>query len=239
MKSHAGGLPVLVTGTSRGIGHGIASRLLREGRTVVGMSRHVADIFHDDYYDVQVDLSSAEELGSAFDVVIMAHGGIAGLVNNAGAITYGNCWELSGVEFDRLLDLNLTAPFLLTQLAIRHWIEVGSEGVIVNICSIESDVAIKTPPQAGYAITKGGLVGLTRATALEFADQGIRINGLAPGVIATDLSPIDDLRLMHRIPMGRAGTVDEVAGVASFLLSSDASYMTGEIIYMDGGYRVP
>lgn len=107
----------------------------------------------------------------------------------------------------------------------------------MNICSIESEVAWVDPPQASYAVSKGGLVGLTRALALDLASYGIRVNGVAPGAIGTEMGPKAP-EASSAIPVGRLGRPQEVASAVAFVASEEASYMTGEILYIDGGYRL-
>ena len=128
----------------------------------------------------------------------------------------------------------MTAPFRLSQAFARRWIELGQEAAIVNVGSIESEVAIER--QAGYAATKGGMLGLTRAMALELAPYGIRVNALGPGVIETEMSDTMLETVRPRIPLGRLGTSSEIGDVAGFLLSDLARYVTGAMLFADGGY---
>jgi NAD(P)-dependent dehydrogenase (short-subunit alcohol dehydrogenase family) len=229
----------LVTGTSRGIGEAIARRLMLDGFIVVGVSRSgspqlMGPLFH----DVTLDLTAETDV--VLDRALAAAGRLDVLVNNAGVHFTAPCWELAPELFDSLLQMNLTVPFLLSQRVLRHWLESSQVGSIVNLCSIESDVGWADPPQAAYAVTKGGMAGLTRALAYDFGQYGIRVNAVAPGAIDTELSPPDHASFTSRIPLlGRPGTVDEVAAAVSYLTSADASYVTGEILYVDGGYRLP
>ncbi len=162
------------------------------------------------------------------------------LVNNAGLHAVAPCWELDEETFAAIMRINLTVPFLLSRQALRYWKHNDIPGVILNLCSIESEVAWADPPQAAYAVSKGGMAGLTRAFAYDAAPDGVRVNGLAPGIIDTEMSPPDHGALVARIPLrGRLGGVEDVAAAASFLVSADAGYVTGEILYVDGGYRLP
>lgn len=233
------GSSALVTGTSRGIGTAIARRLLDDGMAVVGASRGPSPLSHPNYSHLRVDLADPEQCDDLVRAALEITGTLDVLVNNAASIAYGRCWEVDDDTLDALLAVNLTAPFILSRAAARHWTARGRPGVIVNICSIESDVAIGTPPQAAYAVTKGGLVGLTRSLATDLAAQQIRVNGVAPGVIATELTPSSDGVGPPMAPLGRMGNPAEIAAAVAFVASDDATYMTGEIVYVDGGYRLP
>jgi glucose 1-dehydrogenase len=160
--------------------------------------------------------------------------------------------DLKESDFNRVLRVNLKVGFLVGQLAARKMVEqvkAGKRpGAIVNIASINSTVAIAN--QVPYSVSKGGLLQLTRVMALALAPHGIRVNAIGPGSIMTDIlrSVASDAeakkRILSRTPLGRIGEPDEVASVAAFLASDDASYITGEIIYVDGGrlalnYTVP
>lgn len=230
----------LVTGTSRGLGEAIAKRLLRDGYRVAGVSRSGSSAITDDrFVDLRADLADPACCERLVGTVLADLGPIDVLVNNAAGTAYAPCWELDPAALDMLLRVNLTAPFLLSRDVLAHWVRTGTTGTIVNICSIESEVAWDSPPQAGYATTKGGLAGLTRALAYEHGHLGIRVNAVAPGIINTSLSPLDE-DLGRRVPLqGRLAEPDEIAGVVAFLCGDDASYVTGEILYVDGGYRLP
>ncbi len=135
-----------------------------------------------------------------------------------------------------MVALNLTAPFLLAQAVARHWVKESTRGTILNVCSVESQVGWADPPHAVYAATKGGLLGLTRALALELAPHGIRVVAIGPGPTATAMTP-DTPEHATAIPLGgRPGTLAEIGDAAAFLLSDAARYITGEIVYVDGGY---
>lgn len=231
----------LVTGSSRGLGAAIAARLMADGYHVVGVSRRGSpDLTGPGFTDLRADLSDPHVRDNLVDNVLDQGHRVTVLVNNAGAIAYSPCWELPPETLEELVSINLTAPFVLGRDLGRHWLQHDQRGTVVNICSIESEVAWQDPPQAGYAVTKGGLVGLTRAMAYDWAGAGIRVNGVAPGIIRTDCAPPDDEALKRRVPLqNRLGRPEDVAGVVAFLCSADASYMTGEIVYVDGGYRLP
>jgi NAD(P)-dependent dehydrogenase (short-subunit alcohol dehydrogenase family) len=230
------GKVVVVTGASRGIGAGIADRLVAAGAKVLGVSRTAAGGSHDAFVQVECDLLSRDMPDTAMRAALDAFGGVDALVNNAGTLIEGACWEQDDAALDAMVELNLTAPFRLSQRFASHWVERGMGGVIVNVCSIESQVAWARPPQAAYAATKGGLLGLTRSMALELAPYGIRVVAVGPGAIATTMTPDSD-EVSEAIPLGhRLGTPEEIGELTAFLISDAARYITGEIVYADGGY---
>jgi NAD(P)-dependent dehydrogenase (short-subunit alcohol dehydrogenase family) len=239
MTGHAlEGRVVVVTGASRGIGAGIAGRLRAAGALVLGVSRTRADRPADDtgYAQLECDLTAPPAPELILDHALEMFGRVDALVNNAALLLDGPCWAQTDAELDEMLELNLTAPFRLSQRFASHWVAGDVGGVIVNICSVESQVAWVDPPQAAYAATKGGLLGLTRAMALELAPRGIRVVALGPGVIATGMAK-GSPQLAQAIPLGhRLGTPAEIGDVAAFLISDAARYITGEILYADGGY---
>ncbi len=244
----------IVTGTSRGIGLGIARRLTAAGTRVFGVARSPGEAVH-----MQCDLTEPGAAERVLAAALEAHGRVDALVNNAGLLLEGDCWAQSDADVEAMVALNLTAPFLLAQVVARHWVgEAPSDsdegatpgphegarvpaagatsGTILNVCSVESQVGWASPPHAVYAATKGGLLGLTRALALELAPHGIRVVALGPGPTATAMTP-EMPELATAIPLGgRPATLDEIGDVAAFLVSDAARYVTGEIVYVDGGY---
>lgn len=229
----------LVTGTSRGLGAAIAMELISCGYHVVGVSRSPNSIDHERFTSVTADISDTRQASEVVRQVIDTFDRLDLLVNNAAEMVYAACWEMDESDLQRLLDTNMTAPFVLGREAAAYWRGCGTAGSVINICSIESEVAWLDPPQAGYATTKGGLAGLTRAMAYELAPLGIRVNGIAPGVIDTDMSPRDAVTSMPEIPLGRLARPEEIAKYVSFVGGIESSYTTGEIVYVDGGFRLP
>jgi NAD(P)-dependent dehydrogenase (short-subunit alcohol dehydrogenase family) len=247
----------IVTGGARGIGLAIARRFLAEGARVV-----IADIDADEGKAAAAKLGAScrfvrADVGDARDVQAIvaetaAFGGLDILVNNAGVAHTAEFLDLAEADFDRVLRVNLKGAFLMGQAAARAMVagvKAGrAPGSIVNMSSINSVVAI--PNQVAYCISKGGVAQLTRVMALALAPFGIRVNAIGPGSIMTRIlqsiatDKAAERRLLSRTPLGRIGEVDEIASVACFLASKDASYLTGETVFADGGrlalnYTVP
>jgi NAD(P)-dependent dehydrogenase (short-subunit alcohol dehydrogenase family) len=236
------GRVVVVTGTSRGVGVGLAARFVEAGARVVGCSRGAPSAElppADDYLHVIHDIAK-DAPEALLSVALQRFGRVDGLVNNAAIEHYGDCWSQSDAELDEMLEINLTGPFLLTQAFARHWAQSGAPGAVVNIGSVECQVGWPDPGQAAYAITKGGLLGLTRSLALDLADHGVRVTAVGPGSVATEMAAPAESGYMQRIPLGGVpGTPQDVADAAIFLMSDAARYVTGEILYVDGGYLIP
>jgi glucose 1-dehydrogenase len=166
-------------------------------------------------------------------------GGVDILVNNAG-IQFGSpSHELSTSDFDKVLGVNLRGAFLCAREAIRRFLATGTQGVIINVSSVHQ--LIPKPNYLAYSTSKGAMENLTQTLALEYAGQGIRVNAIAPGATITPINrawidnPVKRAMVESHIPMGRAGTADEMAGVTCFLASEDAAYITGQTIFIDGG----
>jgi NAD(P)-dependent dehydrogenase (short-subunit alcohol dehydrogenase family) len=186
-------------------------------------------------------VSSKAEVQAAVAETLAAFGRIDGLVNNAGIFRAADFLDVTEEDWDAVINVNLKGSFLVGQACAREMARSGG-GAIVNMSSVNGVMAI--PSIASYNASKGGIDQLTRAMALALADHGIRVNAVGPGTIATELaknavltSPEASARILGRTPMRRLGEPEEVAEVVAFLLSDAASYLTGEIVYVDGGRR--
>ena len=227
---------VLVTGASRGIGLACAERFASEGAQVFTAQRASSS-----FPSFQVDLSDPEAPAQLIEDVVAKAGRLDVLVNNAGVMEEGTVEETSLETWQRTLQVNLTAPFLLTKYAIPHL--RAARGCIVNIGSIEG--LGSNPRHPAYCSSKAGLHGLTRAVAVDHGNDGIRCNAVAPGWIDTELNNDfvdampDPVVFRERIgqvhPVGRTGTTAEVAATVAFLASEDAGFITGQIYTVDGG----
>lgn len=248
------GKAAIVTGAAGGIGRAIAERFLREGARVM-----IADIDGERGGRAVRDLSrlgdvrfSKTDVARRLDVhnlvaeTLDAFGEIDVLVNNAGIVHGADFLDLAEADFDRVLAVNLKGSFLVGQAVARIMVdrvkEGGLAGVIINMSSVNAVLAIAD--QVPYSVSKGGVSQLTRAMALSLAPHGIRVNAIGPGSIGTDMlasvnaDPAAGNRILLRTPLGRIGEPAEIASIAVFLASDDASYVTGQTIYADGG-RLP
>jgi NAD(P)-dependent dehydrogenase (short-subunit alcohol dehydrogenase family) len=208
---------------------------------VVGVSRSGA--VHDElgpaYASVCADVGSpgaAEELLTA---ALRRFGRVDALVNNAGVLSTANCWEQDDRAWDEMMSTNLTGPFMLSRRFAVHWAQTGAPGTIVNVCSLESERAWASPPQAGYAATKGGLLGLTRSLALSLASYRVRVVAIAPGIVESEMTGPDRPAIEARIPLGhRLTAATEIGDAAVWLIGDRAAHVTGEMVFVDGGYRL-
>jgi glucose 1-dehydrogenase len=250
------GKNVLVTGGSSGIGQAIAVRFAEYGANVAinylrdpGEAAGTEEQVHDcvrrvrqhGVRDVLVrgDVSREDDavrmVGEAADQL----GGLDVLVNNAGIQISRRSHELSSADFDKVLAVNLRGAFLCAREAIRRFLAAGTAGVVINVSSVHQ--RIPKPSYLGYSVSKGGMQNLTTTLALEYAASGIRVNAIGPGATITPINrawvddPVKKAQVEEHIPVPRAGTADEMAGVACFLASDDAAYITGQTLYVDGG----
>lgn len=233
----------LVTGSTKGIGKAIAFELAKEGANIVinsrnqGEAEQVAHQINDKMgvktLALRADVSIIEEVKTLMKKTVDYFGRIDVLVNNAGAFEICPFLQISEDIWDKIIDINLKGTFLCSKLALPIMVKQKS-GVIVNM----SSMAAKTGgilPVAHYAASKAGIIALTKALAREFAPYGIRVNAVAPGVIKTKMAESQAEEKRKIIPLGDLGEPEDVAKAVSFLVSDDASYITGEIIDVNGG----
>lgn len=244
--SNLSGKVALVTGASRGIGSAIALELSRLGANVVinyskdedGALSTLNQVKGYGGYGkvIKGDISKYEEARNLVEETIKTFGKLDILVNNAGISKVGLFMDHSTEEINRIMDVNLKGTVNVTHCAINHLLR-GTGASIINISSIWGNVGASC--EVLYSLTKGGINTFTKALAKELAPSGIRVNAIAPGVINTSmnqwLSEEDRGLLEEEIPMGRFGGVSEVAKAVAFLCSEDSSYITGQVITVDGG----
>ena len=255
------GKVAIVTGGARGIGYAVAKRFLTDGARVViadidekAGEAAAADLSALGAVEfVPVDVSERLDVRNLIAQTLEAFGHVDVLVNNAGISHGADFLDLEEADYDRVMNVNLKGAFLAGQAAAKQMIKQIGEGrgpgAIVNMSSINAVVAL--PNQVPYCVSKGGLAQLTKVMALSLAPHGIRVNAIGPGSIMTEMletvvlsDPEARRKVLMRTPAGRIGEVSEIASVAAFLASDEASYITGETIYADGGrlglnYTVP
>ncbi len=248
----------LVTGAAGGIGLGCAEAFAAEGCDLVlldldetKVAAAAADLAARTgraVHALACDLADAEAARKAVIRAAALLGRIDVLVNNAGVLAAGDILDASLEDFDRVLAVNLRAPFVVGQTVARHMVDARIKGSIINMSSVNAVLAI--PNQIAYVTSKGGLAQMTKAMALALAPHGVRVNAIGPGTVVTDIlkGVMQDeaarRRVLQRTPLGRFGEPEEIGRVAVFLACEDSSYMTGQTLYPDGGrlalnYTVP
>ncbi len=247
-KFNLSGKVAIVTGGTSGIGRAMALGLAEAGASVIATSRTelkvkaVAEEIRNlgvNTVEVTTDVTSPEEVDKLREIVLAKFGHIDILVNNAGTTIKKKAEELSLSDWKRIIDLNLTSVFICSQIIGKEMINQRS-GKIINIASVGSRLALKG--SIAYCASKGGVVQLTKVLASEWADYGVEVNAIAPAYFMTPmtknlLSSEDFMRrLKERIPMNRLGDLEELKGLIVFLASPASSYITGEIIFIDGGW---
>jgi 3-oxoacyl-[acyl-carrier protein] reductase len=238
----------LVTGASGGIGRAIAEVLGSQGslvylgardRTRVEEGAAAIRAKGGQAEALALDVTDRESIQAAFDAILSQTGRLDHLVNNAGVTRDTLLLRMKDTDWDEVMATNLRGAFICTQLALRPMLKLKS-GRIVNVSSVVGLTG--NAGQANYAASKAGLVGLTRSVAREVASRGITVNAVAPGFIDTDMTAAmtDKAReaVVSAIPMGRVGQAADVAGVVAFLISDAASYITGQVLAVDGGFHM-
>ena len=247
----------IITGAAQGIGLACGQRFANDGARVV-----LADINADkgeaaaqairsaggDAIFVSCDVGDKSQVVALVETAVERYGRLDVMIANAAVLHIADILDLEEEDYDRVLRTNLKGFFLTGQAAARQMVTQDGGGSIINMSSIQAIITL--PNILTYSICKGGVNSLTTSMALALADKGVRVNGIGPGSIATDMVKqlmVDDAarkKLLSRTPLGRLGDPSEVAAVAAFLASDEASYVTGETIYVDGGrlglnYTVP
>ena len=235
-----------MTGGAQGIGEACVRRFARENAKVViadiddargtALAREVDGLY------LHCDVGDKAQVDALVGQAIAKHGRIDVLVNNAGIFKAADFLDVTEADFDVVLQVNLKGAFLVGQAVAREMSKTGG-GSIINMSSVNGVLAI--PNIASYNVSKGGINQLTRVMALALSDHGIRVNAVAPGTIATELAAKAVLtsdqakaKIMSRTPMKRLGQPSEIADTVAYLASDAASYMTGEIVVVDGGRMV-
>jgi glucose 1-dehydrogenase len=240
---------VLITGGSQGIGQGIAFRLAEEGADIVidyvGNSQP-ADATVTQIQKrgrralaVEADISSVEQIHGMMKQAVDSFGGVDILINNAGVEKHASIWEVTEHDYDLVLTINLKGAFFASQAFAQHRMAVKKPGKIINVSSVHEELPF--PHFTSYCASKGGMKMMMRNLSIELAPYGITVNNIAPGAVETPINtallndPPKLKALLDNIPLARLGQVSDVAGVAAFLASSDADYITGATIVVDGG----
>ncbi len=244
---------VLITGATSGIGQAIAVRFAQEGMNLalnyrrglesLDETRHLIEEKVGSNPEIKIipvkaDISQENQVIQMIDQTIQKLGDLDILVNNAGIQFEEESHEVEADDFDQVINVNLRGAYLCAREAIEHFLKPDQTGIILNVSSVHE--IIPRPKYLSYSISKGGMENMTKTLALEYARQNIRVNAIAPGATATSINDWStDSEKMQKVadfvPMGRVGNPEEMAAVAAFLVSDDASYITGQTLFIDGG----
>ena len=249
------GKNVLVTGATSGIGQAIAAYFAMVGANVALNYRQDPQKLEDTnklieqmcervggcsgkQIPVEADISQEGDIVRMCDEVVSNLGSLDILINNAGIQTDAASHTVETSDFDKVINVNLRGAYLCAREAIKHFLDRGLGGIIINVSSVHE--IIPRPQYVSYSISKGGMENMTKTLALEYAPQNIRVNAIAPGATATPINswsedPQKKKEVESHIPMGRVGTSEEMAAITAFLASDDAAYITGQTLFIDGG----
>lgn len=242
--AHLKGKRVFITGGSRGIGAGIAKLVAQAGAKVAVSYASRSDAAEaviqslpgEGHFHVALNMSDEASVQSGISQVLEKFEGLDGLVNNAGITKDNLLLRMKPQDFDEVIQTNLRGTYLCIKAALKPMIK-ARQGSIVNLSSVIAQMG--NPGQANYAASKGGLEAMTRSMAMELASRNLRLNCVAPGFIATEMTEkMDDKQkqaISERIPLGRMGSPEDVAGAVAFLLSDSSQYVTGQVIQVNGG----
>jgi glucose 1-dehydrogenase len=246
------GKRVLITGAATGIGRAAAIRFAEEEASVAvnffgdaepaeALIEELAGIYPDGGHVLApADVSDEDAVDSLFAGVVQAFDGLDILVNNAGIKVVHQPHEALVADYDRVMGVNLRGAFLCAQAAIQHFLDTSRPGVVVTTSSVQAEVPVDEDAIA-YIMSKAGITGMTRALALRYGRDGIRINAVGPGAIMTPMNaplaqnPQELRRLQRIIPLGRVGQPEEIASAIAYLASDEAAYVTGQTLFVDGG----
>lgn len=245
MSDRLAGKRALVTGASRGIGRAIAETFAAEGASVALLARStdqlaaVCDDIEGTAVPISCDVRETESVEAAVDAAVEALGGLDVAVSNAGVIVRAGLVDTTDAEMERVIDVNLQGMMRVARATIPELAE--SDGTLINVSSQLGEVGVEGA--SVYCASKGGINNVTRQLALEYADEGVTVNALAPGVVETSMNEAvrseDDEwadRQLENIPLDRLGTTTDIAGPAVFLASDESNYMTGHVLVVDGGW---
>jgi len=227
------GKVAVITGASQGIGASLVRGFLDRGYRVVANSRSIQPDSSVDVLTIAGDIADPSVADRVIGSAVERFGRVDTLVNNAGVFVAKPFTEYTEADYTRVLTVNLAGFFFVSQRAVRQMLAQGG-GHIVNLTTTLVGHAMKAVPSALASLTKGGLDAVTRSLAIEYADRGIRVNAVAPGVIRTPMHPPEEYATLNRLhPMGRMGEIEEVVEAVLYLES--ASFVTGETLHVDGG----
>ncbi|MCS6835434.1 MAG: SDR family oxidoreductase [Anaerolineae bacterium] len=239
----------IVTGAARGIGAAIALRYASEGCSLAlcdlnlegaeGIAEQVRTQYGVQALAVRTDVARRDEVETLVAATLQRFGTLDILVNNAAMFYNAPFEQQSDEQWDTIMDVNVKSVFMMSQAVIRHWLATARGGAIINLASISASVAFVN--SSAYCTTKAAVASLTRCLALEYGPKGIRANSIAPGIIDTPMLPSqeDNERwVREKLPIPRLGTPADVADLALFLASDESRYITGDMIYIDGGWML-